>query len=108
MISQFFEQQIELERRVVLSQYLMRAQEHGPLPPQETALIHNTWHGKHHQEMRYWHQAWWAMWGRNEALIKSDRWYLDALPNATWYASYQGYDGAHHPCHISLSHILAR
>lgn len=30
-----------------------RAQEHGPLPPQETALIHNTWHGKHHQEMRY-------------------------------------------------------
>jgi hypothetical protein len=47
-------QQIELERRVVLSQYLMRAQEHGPLPPQETALIHNSWHGKHHQEMRYW------------------------------------------------------
>ena len=87
-------QQIELERRVVLSQYLMRAQEHGPLPPQETALIHNTWHGKHHQEMRYWHQAWWAMWARNEALIKSDRWYLDALPNATWYATYQGYDGA--------------
>lgn len=47
-------QQIELERRVVLSQYLMRAQEHGPLPPQETALIHNSWHGKHHQEMRFW------------------------------------------------------
>ena len=67
-------QQIELERRVVLSQYLMRAQEHGRLPPQETALIHNTWHGKHHQEMRYWHQAWWAMWARPEALIKSDEW----------------------------------
>jgi hypothetical protein len=48
-------QQIELERRVVLSQYLMRAQEHGPLPPQETALIHNSWHGKHHQEMRFWY-----------------------------------------------------
>jgi hypothetical protein len=77
--------QVELERRVILSLYLMRAHEYGNLPPQETALIHNTWNGKHHQEMRYWHQAHWAMWGRNEPLVLSDEWYISALPNATWY-----------------------
>ena len=44
--------QLELERRVVLSLYLMRAHEYGDIPPQETALVHNTWNGKHHQEMR--------------------------------------------------------
>ena len=87
----------ELERRVILSQYLMRAMEWGPLPPQETALIHNSWHGKHHQEMRYWHQAHHAMWGRTEPLVKSDQWYIDALQNASWYAAYQGYEGARWP-----------
>jgi hypothetical protein len=87
----------ELERRVVLSQYLMRAMEWGPLPPQETGLFHNSWHGKHHQEMRYWHQAHHAMWGRTEPLERSDQWYIDSLPNASWYAQYQGYDGARWP-----------
>jgi hypothetical protein len=38
----------ELERRIVLSQYLMGAQEHGPQPPQETGQTYNSWFGKFH------------------------------------------------------------
>lgn len=47
----------ELERRTILSLYLMRAQESGSVPPQESALLYNSWTGKHHSEMRYWHQV---------------------------------------------------
>ena len=36
----------ELERRVVLSQYLTRLHSAGALPPQETGLAANSWYGK--------------------------------------------------------------
>ena len=36
----------ELERRVVLSQYIMMSQEAGSNPPQETGLMTNSWYGK--------------------------------------------------------------
>ena len=32
--------------------------ETGAAPPQESGLLFNSWSGKHHQEMRLWHQAW--------------------------------------------------
>ena len=41
----------ELERRVVLSQYLTAIQCAGSLPPQETGLTCNSWYGKFHLEM---------------------------------------------------------
>jgi hypothetical protein len=41
----------ELERRVVLSQYLTAIQCAGSLPPQETGLTCNSWFGKFHLEM---------------------------------------------------------
>ena len=41
----------ELERRIVLSQYLTRIQSSGSLPPQETGLTYNNWFGKYHLEM---------------------------------------------------------
>src|SRR5690606_16567435 len=40
----------ELERRVVLSQYLMAIQSAGDMPPQETGLTYNSWYGKFHLE----------------------------------------------------------
>jgi hypothetical protein len=40
----------ELERRIVLSQYLTAIQCAGTLPPQETALTFNSWEGKFHLE----------------------------------------------------------
>src|SRR5262249_44762783 len=40
----------ELERRIVLSQYLTAIQCSGSMPPQETGLTVNSWYGKFHLE----------------------------------------------------------
>ena len=61
----------ELERRIVLSEYVMAVHDSGPLPPQETGLAANSWFGKFHMEMYWWHAAHWALWGRPEILEKS-------------------------------------
>jgi hypothetical protein len=88
----------ELERRVVRSLFLLRVLEAGAEPPAETALLgHDTWSGKHHGEMRYWHQAWSAHWRRSEVLARSDAWYDEYLANATAVAAAQGYAGARWP-----------
>ena len=34
------------------------------MPPQETGLTCNSWYGKFHLEMHYWHAAHFASWGR--------------------------------------------
>src|SRR5947199_642516 len=47
----------ELERRVVLSQYLTAIQCSGSKPPQETGLTVNSWYGKSHLELHWWHAA---------------------------------------------------
>ena len=84
----------ELERRVILSMYLMAVQEAGAEPPQETGYICNSWAGKHHLEMRFWHHAHFLMWNRPELLARSDGYYSDLLENATSLAQSQGYSGA--------------
>jgi hypothetical protein len=48
---------VELERRIVLSQYLTAINGAGRTPPQETGLVCNSWHGKFHLEMHWWHAA---------------------------------------------------
>lgn len=92
----------ELERRVILSQYLTRANSAGVAPPQETGLLCNSWVGKHHQEMRFWHQAHWGLWNHSDLLHRSDGFYVDVLPNSTTYAAFQGYDGARWPKMIAV------
>lgn len=84
----------ELERRVILSLYLMRAQEAGNMPPQETGLTYNSWFGKFHLEMEWWHQAHYALWGRPELLDRGLNWYFSALPKAQSIARRQGFRGA--------------
>jgi hypothetical protein len=61
----------ELERRIVLSQYLMAVNDAGSHPPEETGLGANSWFGKFHMEMYWWHAAHWALWGHPELLEKS-------------------------------------
>src|SRR5690606_24266633 len=61
----------ELERRIVLSQYLTRVQCAAAFPPQETGLTYNSWFGKPHLEMHWWHAVHFALWGRTEWLEKS-------------------------------------
>jgi hypothetical protein len=84
---------LELERRVVLSQYLVKIQCSGSQPPQETGLTFNSWYGKFHMEMHWWHAAQFAFWGRPQYLENSMGWYFDNLENARATAQRQGYSG---------------
>lgn len=83
----------ELERRVVLSQYLLAIQDAGDTPPQETGLTYNSWFGKFHLEMILWHQAQFALLGHPELLDRSLSWYAKAEPMAREIAKRQGFEG---------------
>ena len=87
----------ELERRIVLSQYLTAIQDAGKNPPQETGLTYNTWEGKFHLEMHWWHEAQFALWNRLPLLEKSLDYYQKILPRAVGTAKRQGYAGARWP-----------
>lgn len=85
----------ELERRIVLSQYLMKANEAGSLPPQESGLVDNSgWYGRFHFEMYWWHAAHWALWNHWPELYRSLDVYERFLPVARATAQRQGYAGA--------------
>lgn len=83
----------ELERRVILSQYLMAIQSAGIYPPQETGLTYNSWYGKFHLEMHWWHAVHFALWNRAELLERSMNWYNDAYPIAKSIAERQNFEG---------------
>ena len=83
----------ELERRVVLSQYLTAIQCAGDNPPQETGLTYNSWHGKPHLEMTWWHQVHFAYWGHPEILSRTMSWLEAVAPVARDIARRQGMDG---------------
>ena len=83
----------ELERRIVLSQYLTRVNCAGNYPPQETGLTMNSWYGKFHLEMHWWHGVHYALWNRIDLLEKSLDWYTKVMPKAKAKAEWQGYDG---------------
>ena len=87
----------ELERRVVLSQYLTAIQCSGNLPPQETGLTVNSWYGKFHLEMHWWHGSHFALWNRLPLFERSLDWYQTILPQARALAQSQGYAGARWP-----------
>jgi protein-glucosylgalactosylhydroxylysine glucosidase len=83
----------ELERRIVLSQYLTKIQCEGSNPPQETGLTYNSWYGKPHIEMHWWHAVHFALWGRVDLLENTMAWYDKVAPIAKSIAQRQGYDG---------------
>ncbi len=87
----------ELERRIVLSQYLSAIQCAGPLPPQETGLTCNSWYGKFHLEMHPSHCAWMPLWNRGRLLERCLPWYRSILPRALENAARNGYQGARWP-----------
>jgi hypothetical protein len=87
----------ELERRIVLSQYLTAIQDAGKNPPQETGLTYNSWEGKFHLEMHWWHEAHFALWNRLPLLEKSLAYYQKILPRAEATAKKQGCLGARWP-----------
>lgn len=87
----------ELERRVVLSQYVTAIQSTGSLPPAETGLTCNSWFGKFHLEMHWWHHVHFALWGRLEQMLPSLDYYDRILERARETARWQGYRGARWP-----------
>lgn len=83
-----------IERKVVLSQYLMRVQEAQDFPPAETGMTYNSWYGKFHLEMVMWHSFHWATWGHSDLLERQLRWFRDvAMPGAREIAQRQGLPG---------------
>jgi hypothetical protein len=87
----------ELERRIVLSEYLLALQSLGSVPPQETGLTCNSWYGKFHLEMYPWHCAWAPLWNKGELLKGSLNWYKEHLGCAMKNAACNGYKGARWP-----------
>jgi hypothetical protein len=87
----------ELERRIVLSEYLTAIQSAGKYPPAETGLTINSWNGKFHMEMYWWHDAHFALWSREHLLENSLGYYNAILPMAQETARRQGYAGARWP-----------
>lgn len=88
---------LELERRVVLSQYLTKIQCSGSLPPQETGLTYNSWHGKFHLEMHWWHGVHFVYWNRPQYLEKQMDYYFHIYDEAEKLARLQGYKGVRWP-----------
>jgi hypothetical protein len=87
----------ELERRVVLSQYLMAINAAGEFPPQEEGLFSNSWNGKAHLEMHPWHSAHFATWNRPQLLERSLAWYVGHIDQAKARAASHGLKGAWWP-----------
>lgn len=88
---------LELERRLVLSQYLTAVNCAGSLPPAETGLLLNSWRGKFHLEMHLFHALHFAAWGRPQLLERSLGWYFRVLESARATAQLQAYSGARWP-----------
>ncbi len=88
---------MELERRIVLSQYLMKVNEAGSLPPQESGLVNNGWYGRFHFEMIWWHGVHWALWDRWEQWDESLEIYNRFLETAKERAKNEGFEGARWP-----------
>ncbi|KAL1963970.1 hypothetical protein VTN77DRAFT_7645 [Rasamsonia byssochlamydoides] len=85
---------IEIQRRTILSQYLLAVNEAGKDPPQESGLVNNGWYGKFHMEMYLWHSAHWIPWGKLPLLERSIGVYDRFLPTSIQRAQEQGYQGA--------------
>ncbi|MBH1940506.1 glycoside hydrolase family 65 [Mobilitalea sibirica] len=99
------ERALELERRIVLSQYVSVVNSCGSMPPQETGLTCNSWHGKFHLEMYLWHLAYLPLWGRTELLKRSLGWYKEHLKEAKDNASRNGFKGAKWPKQVAYDAV---
>jgi hypothetical protein len=84
----------ELERRVVLSQYLMAAMSAGSWPSSENGLLGiDPWRGQFHMEMVWWHLAHYALWDRWDQADKAIGCYRRFAPAARELAAQLGYKG---------------
>jgi hypothetical protein len=87
----------ELERRIVLSLYNTAVHCAGSLPSAETGLLFNSWYGKFHLEMHWWHSVHFTAWNRFSRFERSLAIYERILPLARDTARRQGYRGVRWP-----------
>jgi len=88
------ERWMELERRIVLSQYLTATQSTGSYPPAEIGLMGiDSWRGQFHMEMIWWHLAHFALWDRWDLPQESLSIYQKFIPTAKELAEQLGYKG---------------
>ncbi len=84
----------ELERRIVLSQYLLAAQAAGSWPSSESGLMEiDPWRGQFHMEMVWWHLAHYALWDRWQMADKALGCYERFTPAARALAEQLDYRG---------------
>ncbi|KAI0101871.1 Six-hairpin glycosidase-like protein [Nemania sp. FL0031] len=89
------EKATELQRRIILSQYLTAINSASSHPPQESGLVNNGWYGKFHLEMVLWHLLHFARWDKYPLLWRSlPHTYSDFLSSSLDRARLQGYEGA--------------
>ncbi len=85
---------VELERRIVLSQYELAAQSAGDNPPAEVALTGtDPWEAKWHFEMIWWHLAHYSLWNRSLLAEKALGIYSRVAPAAEAIARNFNYKG---------------
>ena len=85
----------ELQRRIIISQYLTAVNSASDNPPQESGLVNNGWYGKFHLEMNLWHTLPFARWNQFPLMWRS----LPSMYDRFLQSSYdraraQGYEGA--------------
>jgi hypothetical protein len=74
---------MELERRIVLSQYQMGVNSAGSWPAAESGLLDiDAWIGQFHMEMTWWHLAHFALWDRWPMAERAAGCYQRFLPTA--------------------------
>ena len=85
----------ELQRRIVISKYLLAVNSASDNPPQESGLVNNGWYGKFHLEMNLWNSLPLARWGHFPLLWRSvPNMYHRWLKSSYDRARAQGYEGA--------------
>ncbi|KAK2731771.1 hypothetical protein FQN55_004459 [Onygenales sp. PD_40] len=84
----------EIQRRVILSQYLLATGSAGRDPPQESGLTNNGWYGKFHLEMYLWNSIHFMRWNKFSLVDRSIDMYERFLGASIARAKNQGYKGA--------------
>ena len=95
----------ELERRIVLSQYLTAVQCAGSTPASSTGLSGNVNYGKFRMDELWWNEAHFALWGHPEMLNGTMDWFAENVASAEDAAYKQGYLGARWPSVSSNSGV---
>lgn len=87
----------EINRRIILSLYLIRINSCAKFPPAETGLTCNSWYGKFHLEMHLWHHLGLIYYGAYEEVINSLDYYFSIYEEAKKRAKTNGFNGCRWP-----------